>query len=126
MRQVPWESWQQWHHVGCDLFSFSSSRVSEALDRISAWQSRGQLPVAVEITAELISIHRQDPHITAGLPQGAGLSGEMLRMMYAMAIQRLVNGVVDQSQKRNTTSVASRAEDSQLPRLLVDIRHGTP
>jgi hypothetical protein len=35
-----------------------------------------------------------------------------------------VNGVVDQSQKRNTTSVASRAEAAELPRVLVDIRHG--
>jgi len=40
-----------------------------------------------------------------------------------MAIMRLVNGVVDQSQKRNTTSVASRAEAAELPRVLVDIRH---
>jgi hypothetical protein len=35
-----------------------------------------------------------------------------------------VNGVVDQSQKRNTTSVALRAEAAELPRVLVDIRHG--
>lgn len=34
-----------------------------------------------------------------------------------------MNGVVDQSQKRNTTSVADRAEFAGLPRLLVDIRH---
>lgn len=35
-----------------------------------------------------------------------------------------MNGVVDQSQKRNTSSVAERAEFAGLPRLLVDIRHG--
>jgi hypothetical protein len=62
---------------------------------------------------------------SAGLPETAAmLPGEMLRMMYAMAIMRLVNGVVDQSQKRNTTSVALRAEAAELPRILVDIRHG--
>ncbi|XP_024375786.1 uncharacterized protein [Physcomitrium patens] len=55
----------------------------------------------------------------------AALPGEMLRMMYAMAIMRLVNGVVDQSVRRNTSSVANRAEDARLPRVFVDIRHET-
>lgn len=31
---------------------------------MSAWKSRGGLPVAVEITAGLITIHLQDPCIT--------------------------------------------------------------
>jgi ribosomal biogenesis protein LAS1 len=125
MRQVPWESWQQWHHTRRCLFSSDSALVAKALDRITAWQCRGRVPVAVEITGELISIHQRDPQFTAGLPETAAiLPGEMLRMMYAMAIMRLVNGVVDQSQKRNTTSVALRAEAAELPRVLVDIRHG--
>ncbi|CAK9198992.1 unnamed protein product [Sphagnum jensenii] len=124
MRQVPWESWQQWHHTRRCLFSSDSALVAKALDRITAWQCRGRVPVAVEITGELISIHQRDPQFTAGLPETAAiLPGEMLRMMYAMAIMRLVNGVVDQSQKRNTTSVALRAEAAELPRVLVDIRH---
>ena len=37
---------------------------------------------------------------------------------------RLVNGVVDQAIKRNTTSVANRAEAVSFPRSFVDIRHG--
>jgi hypothetical protein len=35
-----------------------------------------------------------------------------------------VNGVVDQSVRRNTSSVANRAEEARLPRVFVDIRHG--
>ena len=35
MRQVPWESWQQWHHVRCCFFSNSPAQISEALDRVS-------------------------------------------------------------------------------------------
>lgn len=35
-----------------------------------------------------------------------------------------MNGVVDQSVRRNTSSVANRAEDARLPRAFVDIRHG--
>lgn len=35
MRQVPWESWQQWHHVRCCFFSNSPQQIVEALDRVS-------------------------------------------------------------------------------------------
>ena len=37
---------------------------------------------------------------------------------------RLVNGVVDQSVRCNTSSVANRAEDARLPLVFVDILHG--
>jgi predicted Rdx family selenoprotein len=125
MRQVPWESWQQWHHVRCCFFSNEPVQFAEALDRVAAWQSRGGLPVAVEITAELISIQQRDPYMNTGVSPSIALPGEMLRMMYAMAIMRLVNGVVDQNARRNTASVANRAEDAGLPRAFVDIRHET-
>lgn len=36
-----------------------------------------------------------------------------------------MNGVVDQNARRNTASVANRAEDAGLPRAFVDIRHGS-
>ncbi|KAG0629372.1 hypothetical protein M758_1G098300 [Ceratodon purpureus] len=124
-RQVPWESWQQWHHVRYCFFSNVPAQIAQALDRVAAWQSRGGLPVAVEITAELISVQQRDPYMNTEVSPGVALPGEMLRMMYAMAIMRLVNGVVDQSVRRNSSSVANRAEDAHLPRAFVDIRHET-
>ncbi|CAM6130063.1 unnamed protein product [Calypogeia fissa] len=123
LRQVPWQSWEHWDCVATELFSESPERISGALDRIVAWQSRGKVPIAVETSAAIIGIHQRDPQFNHGILKESALPEAMLRMMYAMAIQRLVNGVVDPSQKRNTTSVADRAEFAGLSRLLVDIRH---
>ncbi|CAM6112416.1 unnamed protein product [Calypogeia fissa] len=123
LRQVPWQSWEHWDWVATELFSESPERISGALDRIAAWQSRGKVPIAVETSAAIIGIHQRDPQFNHGILKESALPEAMLRMMYAMAIQRLVNGVVDPSQKRNTTSVADRAEFAGLSRLLVDIRH---
>ncbi|XP_057838822.2 uncharacterized protein LOC131048765 isoform X2 [Cryptomeria japonica] len=44
-------------------------------------------------------------------------------MAYSMAITRLLNGVVDQSDKKQKRSINDSAEEIGLPRLLVDIRH---
>lgn len=50
----------------------------------------------------------------------------MLRSQYALAIVRLVNGVVDSLQKGKTAnSVARLAFEAGLPRILVDLRHET-
>lgn len=124
LKLVPWESWQQWNRVRESVFSSSPALVSAALDKIAAWRARGSLPVAVEVTGDLISIQMSDPFFSgSSSSKGSPITDEMLRLMYAMAIMRLVNGVVDQSKKQNSMSVALRAEAAGLPRMLVDIRH---
>ncbi|KAL2630505.1 hypothetical protein R1flu_015191 [Riccia fluitans] len=125
LRQVPWQSWEHWQWVADGIFSGCSDRIVAAQHRIKAWQARGHVPISVETTSALTSIQQRDPHFNRGLFSEDVLPDDMLRMMYAMALQRLVNGVVDVSAKRNSSSVASRAESAGLPRLLVDIRHET-
>ncbi|KAG6549326.1 hypothetical protein Mapa_009043 [Marchantia paleacea] len=125
LRQVPWQSWAHWQCVADGIFSDSNDRIAAAQNRIKAWQSRGNVPISVETTAALTSIQQRDPRFNHDLPPGGGLPDDMLQMMYAMAVQRLVNGVVDVSSKRNVSSVAKRADLAGLPRLLVDIRHET-
>lgn len=122
-RLVPWMSWEEWNFVHEALFSTSSESVSMALNRIIAWQSRGCLPVSVEITATIKDIHQRDPFFTDGVLEEHVLSEEVLRMAYSMAIVRLLNGVVDQSQKKRGESINDSANSIGLPRLLVDIRH---
>jgi hypothetical protein len=47
-----------------------------------------------------------------------------LRLQYAMAVVRMVNGIADSSQRgRVAASVASLASVAGLPRILVDLRH---
>ncbi|MCO5601491.1 hypothetical protein L7F22_055612 [Adiantum nelumboides] len=90
---------------------------------IAAWRARSSLPVAVEVTWDLISIQRTDSFFQGSSCLEASLSNELLCLMYAMAIMRLINGVVDHSKKQSSLSVADRAETAGLPRMLVDIRH---
>ncbi|CAM8933372.1 unnamed protein product [Rhodiola kirilowii] len=121
---VPWSSWHEWDIVRDSLFS--SSPVS-ALHRIRAWRGKGCLPAVVDITASLIEIQQKDPFFNAKRAGGQLgdelLSQEMMSMLYCMAIIRLVNCVIERTRKRNGKSIAEAAEDIQIPRLLIDIRH---
>ncbi|KAI5056506.1 hypothetical protein GOP47_0028324 [Adiantum capillus-veneris] len=123
LRAVPWESWRLWNEVGEAVFSSSPDRVSAALNKIAAWRARSSLPVAVEVTWDLISIQRADPYFSGSSCLEGSLSNELLCLMYSMAIMRLINGIVDHSKKQSSLSVADRAESAGLPRMLVDIRH---
>ncbi|XP_021800644.1 uncharacterized protein LOC110744917 isoform X2 [Prunus avium] len=120
---VPWLSWDEWLFVDESLFSNSPDSVASALRRISAWRSRGCLPVVIEVTASLIDIQQKDPHFRADQSSDASLSDEMLAMLYCMAIMRLVNGVVEKTRKKTEVSIAVAADAIGIPRTLIDIRH---
>ncbi|KAK7843406.1 ribosomal biogenesis protein las1l, partial [Quercus suber] len=102
---------------------------------ISAWRSRGCLPVAIEVTASIIEIQQKDPHFRENQSNGASdnfrvdqtsyvqLSEDMLAMLYCMAIIRLVNGVVEKTRKKTEVSLAVAADAIGIPRMLIDIRH---
>ncbi|ONI14187.1 hypothetical protein PRUPE_4G267500 [Prunus persica] len=132
---VPWLSWDEWLFVDESLFSISPESVASALRRISAWRSRGCLPVVIEVTASIIEIHQKDPHFRkdqsndaldncrADQSSDASLSDEMLAMLYCMAIMRLVNGVVEKTRKKTEVSIAVAADAIGIPRTLIDIRH---
>ncbi|KAH0987751.1 hypothetical protein GBA52_014928 [Prunus armeniaca] len=132
---VPWLSWDEWLFVDESLFSNSPESVASALRRISAWRSRGCLPVVIEVTASIIEIHQKDPHFRkdqsndaldncrADQSSDASLSDEMLAMLYCMAIMRLVNGVVEKTRKKTEVSIAVAADAIGIPRTLIDIRH---
>ncbi|KAM4084048.1 hypothetical protein ACB094_08G102500 [Castanea mollissima] len=132
---VPWLSWDEWLFVKDCLFSNSPDSVAIAFRRISAWRSRGCLPVAIEVTASIIEIQQKDPHFRENQSNGASdnfrvdqtsyvpLSEDMLAMLYCMAIIRLVNGVVEKTRKKTEVSLAVAADAIGIPRMLIDIRH---
>ncbi|ONI16980.1 hypothetical protein PRUPE_3G132200 [Prunus persica] len=120
---VPWLSWDEWLFVDESLFSNSPNSVASALRRISAWRSRGCLPVVVELTSSIIEIQQKDPHFRGDQSSDASLSDEMLAMLYCMAIMRLVNGVVEKTRKKTEVSIAVAADAIGIPRTLIDIRH---
>ncbi|KAL3718560.1 hypothetical protein ACJRO7_003654 [Eucalyptus globulus] len=121
---VPWLSWDEWDSVRASLFSPSPDSVAAALRRITAWRSRGCLPVAVEVTASIIAIQQKDPFFRRDLPPNAfSDSDEILVMLYCMAIMRLVNGVIEKTRKKTEVSIAEAASAIGIPRMLIDIRH---
>ncbi|KAK3037738.1 hypothetical protein RJ639_031109 [Escallonia herrerae] len=120
---VPWISWQDWSFVSVSLFSKSPDMVATALNRISAWRSRGCVPVVVEVTASIIEIQQKDPYFREDLADTGSHSEEMLAMLYCMAIMRLVNGVVEKTRKKTEVSIGEAADAIGIPRMLIDIRH---
>ncbi len=82
---------------------------------MSAWEARGKLPLGADMTAAIQRMRLRDPALTSPGQQACqGLSAEqesMLRMQYALAIIRLVNGISDSAQKGTVAkSVANLAE----------------
>ncbi|OIW02806.1 hypothetical protein TanjilG_29582 [Lupinus angustifolius] len=121
LRLVPWLNWNEWIFVKHALFSNSTSSISSALNRISAWRSRGSLPITIEITASIIEIRLKDPYFQ--MVDHASDSDEILSMLYCMAITRLVNGVIEKTRVKELVSIAVAAEAIGIPRTLIDIRH---
>ncbi|KAG0176900.1 rRNA-processing protein las1 [Apophysomyces sp. BC1021] len=88
--------------------------------QVKAWGSRGKVPRAVESTVTFAQIRLRD---RMGLG-GSWLSQQELRLMYAMAFVRFVNGMVDPEQDGAfAVSVAGIAERLGLPLWFVELRH---
>ena len=112
-----------------DRLSAASSKMSLSTDvrgvmtaQVSAWEARGKLPLGADMTAAIQRMRLRDAALTGAAPllagqpslQGQSVSAEqesMLRMQYALAIIRLVNGISDSAQKGTVAkSVAHLAE----------------
>ncbi|CAA6654447.1 unnamed protein product [Spirodela intermedia] len=130
---VPWSSWDQWNFVRESLFSPSHDSVTAALRRITAWKSRGCLPVAVEVTARIVEIQHMDPFFFGKEVASQTMNSEdMLALLYSITLTRLVNGFTekvsyfdDHAQKhgKKKHSISNLADAIGLPRMVVDIRH---
>jgi hypothetical protein len=129
---MPWISWDEWEDVRQSLFILGTdqSRAS-GIRRIRVWQSRCKIPHSIEATAALfeIGLARERSLKLDGGSHTVSVGGlfrseEELRLMYSMALLRLVNGVVDSfQQKKFASPVSDLAEKLALPRVLVDVRH---
>ncbi|KAG0166981.1 rRNA-processing protein las1 [Apophysomyces sp. BC1015] len=122
-RIVPWTGYQEFEQVYHWLYSDvveSPQLVELGIDRVKAWGSRGKVPRAVESTVTFAQIRLRD---RMGLG-GSWLSQQELRLMYAMAFVRFVNGMVDPEQDGAfAVSVAGIAERLGLPLWFVELRH---
>ena len=64
-RVVPWRDWDEWERVRVGLCGADPAARDVALARVDAWRTRGNVPHAVEVTAQLMEclslIHISEP-----------------------------------------------------------------
>ncbi|KAI7871810.1 Las1-like-domain-containing protein [Spinellus fusiger] len=122
-RSVPWIDECEFEQVYQWLFAETttlSENVELGIERVRAWAIRGNVPLAVEMTALLVQLQLRD-HYGLG---GEWLSQHELRTMYSMAIIRFVNGIVDTAQTGLfAMSIGAIAERLGLPLWFVELRH---
>ena len=86
---------------------------------MAAWRASTSLPLALEATQNLLAIILQDKS-----NQGTISSPLSLRLGYAAAVIRFVNGLVDPLQfGAYARAIASIAAQLGLPSWLVELRH---
>ena len=123
---VPWSNWSEWRYVKSLLYSDDVKRQWDGVHIVKAWKCRASdVPVAIESTAlftELI-IKIDKVRNERGL-QDADSRVFELHYAAALAIIRMVNGMIDVEQKGEySRSVNSIAREINLPRYVVDLRH---
>ena len=116
---TPWAGWDEWEEVYALLFAMddSSARMS-GVQHVNVWRLRGNtLPLFVDATATFVELGLLDHAPTP-------LSEHAQGLMYAMAITRLVNGIVDPMQQASRAlSVKRLAQSVGMPMVLVELRH---
>ncbi|RHZ14185.1 hypothetical protein DYB37_006264 [Aphanomyces astaci] len=131
-----WLDWTEWQTVYADVFASElnlldvgsdspHTRKLRALSYMAAWRARSDVPVAVEVTAQLVEISCHDSLLGLALPgRSAYRSHEELRLLYSATVVRCVNGLVDASQRgAYAQAVSSLALRIGIPLWIVDIRH---
>ncbi|KDO35038.1 hypothetical protein SPRG_01102 [Saprolegnia parasitica CBS 223.65] len=126
-----WMDWHEWQQVYRALFAAELHRDAtnddklRGLARIATWRARSDVPVAIEVTAQLAEIGCHDGAYGLATPgRSMYRSYEELRLLYAATILRCVNGLVDASQKgAYAMPVSTLAMRIGIPLWVVDIRH---
>lgn len=149
--RVPWICMKEWYHVHDLLFTNSMSKMSKGLNFLRSWISRGNCPIPIQSTYDILSIRYQrkkfiknleslkDQKLSVSSPSPSDsispndppsflldrhIDDHYYKMSLGMAIIRMVNMVCDSGQQGATAiSITKIAEQFGLDRILVDLRH---
>ncbi|KAJ1735100.1 rRNA-processing protein las1 [Coemansia biformis] len=115
---VPWASTAEYMCVADQLYSADLGERKRGVATVKAWRGRGRVPAAVDATANLVEMTLADQE------RPAGVTVSRLRHMYAMALIRFVNSIVDLEQKGvYAQSMATLASRIGMPAWFVELRH---
>ncbi|TMW56113.1 hypothetical protein Poli38472_008761 [Pythium oligandrum] len=123
---VRWRDWAEWQAVHAGLFTDDLHEQQRAVARVAVWRSRGEVPISISATAQLveIGIHERMANHHQHAIGGSTRSYMELALMYSSAIVRCVNGLVDCSQKgAYAMAVSALAQRIGIPLWIVDLRH---
>ncbi|KDR85290.1 hypothetical protein GALMADRAFT_234064 [Galerina marginata CBS 339.88] len=120
-KRVPWSSLVELEQICASIYAEENdidSKIS-AINRISAWKAITPLPHALDSAlALLVAVVHDKKQISVTTLQ--------LRHSYAMAVLRLVNGLVDPLQVGTyARSITSIAQQLGIPNWLVELRHAS-
>lgn len=125
-KAVPWANWSEWRYVRSLLYSDDVSLQWEGIQIVKSWKGRASnVPVAVESTATFTEFQIK-MNEACSMPPNSGMESRISELHFAsaLAIIRMVNGMIDVEQKGlYSRSVNMVAEDINLPRYFVDLRH---
>ncbi len=93
-RTVPWANPEEWKYIFKLFYDSNPIQNKLAVDRVKAWNSRGKVPHAIESTSILTEVGLQDTLSTMST-----CSPKELSLLFAMALIRFVNGIIDSGQK---------------------------
>ncbi|SCV01779.1 LAMI_0G13674g1_1 [Lachancea mirantina] len=119
-RIVPWRSRDEIELVKTRLYSWkygAEDARERGVMKVECWESRGPYtPHVILTTARLVQLKLMD--------ESGNLDGLTMRMAYAMALIRFVNGLLDPTQQSQfAIPLHVLAERLQLPSWFVELRH---
>jgi hypothetical protein len=143
---VPWLNADEWRATRKLLYSECLEDVKLGVLQAKIWMDRGKVPTAIESTVNFLEVILMDTDninefMSSRAKDGEDLNKEdgkenifeeessfandrILRLAYTSAIIRFVNELVDRVQKNLfATSITKLADQINLPRVFVDIRH---
>ncbi|KAJ1919840.1 rRNA-processing protein las1 [Mycoemilia scoparia] len=121
-RIVPWASTGEFSEVASLFYSDINDldSLEYGVDIVKAWRGRCKVPVAVEVTASLMEVLVFDGR------NSDRSNTSKSRLMYAMALTRFVNSIIDQEQHGfYAQSIVSKAEQIGMPTWIVELRHAS-
>ncbi|OHT13007.1 Las1-like family protein [Tritrichomonas foetus] len=106
---VAWRSWDEWKETYHLLYSNNVKEIKCGCNRVSSWQIKQILPIAVEVTASLLRELYSDEKNTSAL---------------SLAIIRFINGVVEPFKNANlSVPISTIGASYGVPEFVVTLRH---
>ncbi|EAX88265.1 Las1-like family protein [Trichomonas vaginalis G3] len=107
-KPVPWKNWDEWIEVYELLFSENENEILKGCAIVSAWATKRDIPISIEVTADLQRELHHNRNVNA----------------LSLAVIRFINGLIEPYKNTNIASSIQRiGEQCNIPEHIISIRH---